>query len=54
MPEQDRRRLEAALCIAIGGEAFTVLRDVCQLEPEEAIEVAHWTTQAILAAALPT
>jgi AcrR family transcriptional regulator len=54
MPEPDRRRLEAALCVAIGGEAFTVLRDVCQLEPDEAIAVAHWTTQAILAAALPT
>ena len=53
MPRGDRQRLVSALCLVMGGEAFTVLRDVCQLEPDEAIAVAHWTAEAILAAARP-
>ena len=53
MPSSDRQRLVAALCLVVGGEAFTVLRDVCQLEPAEAVAVAHWAAEAILAAARP-
>ncbi len=52
MPEADLARLEAALCLVTGGEAFTVLRDVCQLEPDQAITVAHWAAQALLTAGL--
>ena len=52
MPDADLRRLEAALCLVTGGEAFTVLRDVCQLEPDEAIAVAHWAAHALLTAGL--
>jgi AcrR family transcriptional regulator len=52
MPDADLRRLEAALCLVTGGEAFTVLRDVCGLEPDEAIAVAHWAAQALLTAGL--
>jgi AcrR family transcriptional regulator len=52
VPDTDLRRLEAALCLVTGGEAFTVLRDVCQLEPDEAIAVAHWAAQALLTAGL--
>jgi hypothetical protein len=37
----------------MGAEAFTVLRDVCQLDPEDALAVAHWAAEAIIAAALP-
>jgi AcrR family transcriptional regulator len=51
-PDADLRRLQAALCLVTGGEAFTVLRDVCQLEPDEAIAVAHWAAQALLTAGL--
>ncbi|HZP28681.1 MAG TPA: TetR/AcrR family transcriptional regulator [Acidimicrobiia bacterium] len=49
MPAAEWQRLQAALCLVIGGEAFTVLRDVCHLEPDEAIAVAKWAAQAILA-----
>lgn len=38
----------------VGGEAITVLRDICQLEPDQAIAVAHWATEALLAAGLNT
>ena len=53
MPDADLRRLESALCLVTGGEAFTVLRDVCGLEADEAIAVAHWAAQALLIAGLP-
>jgi AcrR family transcriptional regulator len=52
VPDTDLQRLEAALCLVTGGEAFTVLRDVCQLEPDEAIAVAHWAAQALLTTGL--
>ncbi len=54
MAGPDLERLQAALCLVIGGEAVTVLRDICHLEPDDAIAVAHWITEAILAAGLPT
>ncbi len=49
-PEMER--LEAALCLVMGGEAITVLRDICHLEPDAAIAVAHWAAEAILAVGL--
>jgi len=52
VPEAELRRLEAALCLVMGGEAFTVLRDVCQLDPDDAIAVTNWAARALLAAAL--
>jgi AcrR family transcriptional regulator len=51
-PDPDLRRLAAALCLVTGGEAFTVLRDVCGLEPKQAIAIAHWAAQALLTAGL--
>ena len=51
-PDADLRRLEAALCLVTGGEAFTVLRDVCGLEADAAIAVAHWAAQALLTVGL--
>lgn len=50
--DAELRRLEAALCLVMGGEAFTVLRDVCRLEPDQAIAVANWAAQALLNAGL--
>ncbi len=52
MSDEDLRRLEAALCLVMGGEAFTVLRDVCHLEPDEAIAVTKWAAEALLTAGL--
>jgi AcrR family transcriptional regulator len=51
--DADLRRLEAALCLVTGGEAFTVLRDVCRLDPDEAIAVTKWAAEALLNAGLP-
>lgn len=50
LPPAERRHLEAALCLVMGGEAFTVLRDVCRFDVDEAIDVTVWAAQALLAA----
>ena len=46
-----RERLVHALSLVIGSEAFLTLRDVCQLEDDEAAAVSRWAVQALLAAA---
>ena len=52
IPGAEMQRLQTALCLVMGGEAVTTLRDVCQLDGDEAVAILHWATQAILAAAL--
>ncbi|HTN80710.1 MAG TPA: TetR/AcrR family transcriptional regulator, partial [Acidimicrobiales bacterium] len=54
VPDTELRRLELALCLVLGAEAFTVLRDVCHLEADEAVEVTKWATEALLSAGLRT
>ena len=44
--------VEAALCLVAGGEAISVMRDVCRLEPEEALEVTRWAARSLVAAVL--
>jgi AcrR family transcriptional regulator len=53
MPDDDLRRLEAALCLVVGVEAMLVMRDICRLEPDEAIAVSRWAAEALLHAGLP-
>jgi hypothetical protein len=53
VPDAELQRLATALCLVVGAEAFTTLRDVCQLEPDEAIDALHWTAHAIIRAVLP-
>jgi AcrR family transcriptional regulator len=48
-----QRVLEAALCLVAGGEAIAVMRDVCRLGPDEALQVTGWAAQALVDAALP-
>jgi AcrR family transcriptional regulator len=52
VPADVMRRLEAALSLVMGIEAITVLRDVCRLSRDEALDVTRWATEALLAAAL--
>ena len=51
VPDAERKRLEAALCLTMGGETHVVLRDVCHLDADEAAAVARWAAEALLAAA---
>jgi AcrR family transcriptional regulator len=50
--DESLARLRAAMCLVTGGEAMTVMRDVCQLEREEALAVMHWAAETLLTAAL--
>jgi hypothetical protein len=53
VPDDDLNRLEAALCLVGGGETIEILRDICRLDPDQAVEVAHWATTVLLQAAIP-
>jgi AcrR family transcriptional regulator len=52
LPDDRRRRLRAALALTLGGDSMVVMKDVCGLEDEEALDVLRWTASAILRAAL--
>jgi AcrR family transcriptional regulator len=52
IPPGDYQRLQAALCLVVGGEAITVLRDICQLDTDQAIAVTRWAAETLLAASL--
>lgn len=45
--DAELRRLNAALGIVIGTEALVVLRDVYEIEGDEALEVMRWAAMAI-------
>jgi len=48
--DDELARLVAALSVLSGVEAMTVLRDVCQLGPDEAQAVTDWAARVLLAA----
>ncbi|MEA2402500.1 MAG: hypothetical protein QOK00_2903 [Thermoleophilaceae bacterium] len=52
MPEQDLRRLVLAIRSAVGIEALVWLTDIGGLSREEAIDLMHWSAQALLRSAL--
>lgn len=52
LPADQLQHVQAALCLVAGGEAAQVLRDVCRLQPDEALAVCHWAAHAILTAGL--
>jgi AcrR family transcriptional regulator len=52
IPDDELRRVEAALCLVAGGEAIQVLRDVCRLEADAALAVTNWAADVILTAGL--
>jgi len=54
VPHDDLDRLAAALCLVGGGETIEILRDICGLDPDQAVEVAHWATTVLLQAAIPS
>jgi AcrR family transcriptional regulator len=52
LSEAEFDRLTAALSLVCGVEAVTVLRDVCHVDADTALDVTHWAADAILRAAL--
>ncbi|MBP2485045.1 TetR/AcrR family transcriptional regulator [Rhizobium leguminosarum] len=52
MPPKNFQRLVHALSLAVGIEALVVMRDICELEPQEAEKVLRWTAKTLLAGAM--
>jgi len=52
LSEKQRRRLQAALALTLGMDAFIVMKDVCRLDDDEAKSVLRWAAQALLRAGL--
>ena len=52
LSDERQRCLRAALALTLGGDSLVVLKDVCRLDDEEALDVLRWTATAILRAGL--
>lgn len=52
LPAARKRRLRAALALTLGADSLVVMKDVCGLDDEEALEVLRWTAQTLLRAEL--
>lgn len=52
LPETERRRLMAALALTIGGDSMVIMKDVCGLEDDEALDVLRWAAVVLLRAGL--
>ena len=48
LSDERRQRMEAALALTLGIDSLVVLKDVCQLDNDAALEVLLWTATAIL------
>ena len=52
LPDENRRRLRAALALTIGIDSIVVMKDVCGLDDDEALAVIRWAAIALLRAGL--
>jgi AcrR family transcriptional regulator len=49
---ENRERLRAALALTLGIDSIVILKDVCELDDERALEVLRWAALALLRAGL--
>ena len=52
LPDEQRRRLRAALALTLGIDSVVVMKDVCRLDDDEALAVLRWAATAVLRAGL--
>ena len=52
LPDENRRRLRAALALTIGIDSIVVMKDVCGLDDDEALAIIRWVAIALLRAGL--
>jgi AcrR family transcriptional regulator len=52
MPDDRKQRLRAALALTLGSDSLVVMKDICRLDDDEALDVLRWTGIAILRASL--
>ena len=52
LPEEQKRRLRAALALTMGIDSIATMKDVCGLEDQEALAVLRWVAIVLLRAGL--
>ena len=48
LPEEQKRRLRAALALTMGIDSIAIMKDVCRLEDHEALAVLRWVATILL------
>src|SRR5215471_10101686 len=48
LPDQQRQRLRAALALTVGIDSIVIMKDVCQLDNDEALATLRWAALALL------
>jgi AcrR family transcriptional regulator len=48
LTEQERKRLRAALALTVGIDSIVIMKDVCQLDDDEALAALRWAALALL------
>ena len=48
LPEEQKRRLRAALALTMGIDSIAIMKDVCRLEDHEALAVLRWAATILL------
>jgi hypothetical protein len=52
LTDDRRKRLKAALALTLSIDAVVIMKDVCLLDDEEALDVLRWAARALLSAGL--
>jgi AcrR family transcriptional regulator len=52
LPEEQKRRLRAALALTMGMDSIVIMKDVCRLDDHEALAVLRWVATVLLRAGL--
>jgi AcrR family transcriptional regulator len=52
LPETQYKRLRAALALTVGVDSIVIMKDVCQLDDDEALDVLRWAATNLLHAGL--
>ena len=52
LPDDQYRRLRAALALTLGADSIVVMKDVCGLDDDTALDVLRWSATALLHAAI--
>jgi hypothetical protein len=52
LPEERRERLRAALALTLGIDSIVIMKDVCQLDDDDALALLRWAATVLLRAGL--
>ena len=52
LPDDQYRRLRAALALTLGADSIVIMKDVCALDDDTALDVLRWSATALLREAI--